>query len=961
MAAPVKSTAYTGQGIFAWSMGAWRPLVGPVAVVAAFTLGLWLVTGVRLGEIATYVTYEFTFVFLPGWLVYRAFSPPRGRLREIVFGWTLGYLLEILAFFVTAWLGIRTMFSVYPIFVGVPAALLAWRRRHEAATPFVLPARRLLWVGAALCIVLLGYAATVGFSQTPLPRDISKVTYQEDTVFVISLAADALHHWPMTLPMVNGEPLNYHLFAFMHFAAVSQVTGIDLPVVIMRMYEVPLLLLFAMSLVLAGRRIGRTWGAGLVALAVVLFLGELDAATGTETGRFLFRDLFFYWLMASHTFLFGLIFFIPAMLLAADTVDERRAPTRFEFVLLAGFLVGCVGTKSYSVFVIAGALVLFLLWRWWRTRRLHRRAFVAFATTVIVYLAANVAVFGFNSAGAKLKAFSNLKTMFGVEELNTYFDHVWGTSRVLGVIAVPYGLFGLLSVTLVGLAALARYRSGGLSPVEVLFASCAIVVLPILLFSSQPGFGQMFLVFFGLVPATILAANGYRLAWLSEGPRLLRTAWPWLVAGAALLFVVASLEGASQRVGIQVGLFLCAVALLVAWVAPRAGRVFAAVALVLLSAPLVLFVRDPSVTRAVATVLVLLAVVLAVRQSGIAVAGAVAGGVLVLGALNTPLDWFPRIVGRAVHGNAIYNQDFSGLTSDLYSGLTWIRDNTPADAVLAVNNHSLHPNQIDSKYFYYSAFAERRIQLESWDYSVETVKQGFFSLPADQTPFPRRLALVNAVFHQGDERALRVLARNYDVDYLVADKVHGTESPEFTQLVPRVYSNQDIDVYKVGRPGHWLCHSSQQAGYAAVFGRARTPPGLEPLRRAAASVGFTGLTAQRRGCFKYVLVLLGLKSYAEARDFRAEATRVGFHVRLECRSAAPTGGINAVFGHRRSQAAARRLAQDVRAVGFDRIHVRQDTCGDWEVDGPAPRTAAERDVYRLRARSLGVRLSYEPG
>jgi hypothetical protein len=479
MAAPVKSTQDRGPGAFAWrssrgaaTLGVWRPLAAPLAALAAFAVGLWLVTGVRPGEIATYVTYEFTFVFLPGWLVYRAFSPPRGRLRELVFGWTLGYLLEILAFLLTAELAARTLFSVYPILVGVPAALLAWRRRREAAAPVVLPSRRVLWLGVGLCVVLLGYGATVGFSQTPLPRDASSVTYQEDTVFVLSLAADALHHWPMTLPMVNGEPLNYHLFAFMHFAAVSQVTGIDLSVVIMRLYEVPLLLLFALALVLAGRRVARTWGAGLVALAVVLFLGELDASTGTETGRFLFRDLFFYWLLASHTFLLGLVFFVPAIILAADAVDQRRRPTRFEFLLLAGFLVGCVGTKSYSVFVIGGALFLFLLWHAVRTRTLHRRALVAVGATAVVYLVANVAVFGFNSAGAQLKPFANLKTMFGVEELNTYFEHVWGTSHVFGLVAVPYGLFGLLAVTLVGLVALARCRSCS-SPASRASARCS--------------------------------------------------------------------------------------------------------------------------------------------------------------------------------------------------------------------------------------------------------------------------------------------------------------------------------------------------------------------------------------------------------------------------------------------------------------------------------------------------------
>src|SRR4051812_2071499 len=962
-----KPTAYPAPAISAWlsahaaASSRWRRLGAPALAVAAFVVFLWLVTGVRAGEIVVYVTYEFTFVLLPGWLVYRAFSPPRGRLRELVFGWTLGYLLEILAFFVTASLGIRGALPLYPILVGVPAAMLAWRRRGETAAALALPSRRILWTGAGLLIVLLGYAAAVGFSQTPLPRDAGIVTYQEDTLFVISLAADALHHWPMTLPMVNGEPLNYHLFAFMHFAAISQVTGIDLSVVIMRLYEGPLLLLFALSLVLAGRRVARTWGAGLAALAVVAFFGELDAATGTETGRFLFRDLFFYWLLASHTFLLGLVFFVPALILAADIVDERRRLTPFELLLFGGFVVGCVGTKSYSVFVIAGALVVFVLWHAMAARRLHRRAATAVGITALVYLVANVAVFGFNSAGAQVKPFTNLKTMFGVEELNTYFTHVWATSHTYSFITVPYGVFGLLGVTLAGLAARLRYGRAPLSAVEVLFVACGVVVSPILLFSSQPGYGQMFLVFFGLVPVTIVGANGFRLAWLAEGPRLYRTAWPWLVLGVAVLVVVGSLEGASQRVTLQLGLFVCGAGLLVCWFAPRVGRVLTAVALLALVAPLVALVRDPSVARGVAAALVVAAIALALRQRPSGVVGAVVAGVLILGLVNTPLDWFPRLAGRALHGEPVYSRDFSGLTSDLYAGLTWIRERTPTNAVLAVNNHSLHPDGRDSKYFYYSAFAERRVELESWDYSVQTISKGYFSLPVAQSPFPYRLALADDVFQRGDERALRALARQYGVDYLVVDKVHGSASPEFAQLVPRVFSNDGIDVYEVGRPGHWLCHSSQGAGVVAVFAHARTPRGLDRLRSAAEGVGFTGLTPQRRGCFDYALVLTGLASYEQAREFRAEADRVGFHVRLECRSTAPTGRLNAVFGHRRTRAAALRLERDVAGLGYDRLRVRQDACGDWEVDAPAPASAASRERFRASARSVGAAVRFEPG
>src|SRR5207244_12787537 len=165
---------------------------------------------------------------------------------------------------------VRGLFLVYPLAVGVPAALVVRRRMRARSATDAAPASRgrmsgaSIGVGALLCTVLLLCAAAVGFAQTPLPRDISATTYQEDTVFTISVAAEALHHWPVTLPMVAGEPLHYHLFAYLHMAAISQVTGIDLPVVVMRLYMVPLLILFALQLVLLGRRVGRTLSAGFV-------------------------------------------------------------------------------------------------------------------------------------------------------------------------------------------------------------------------------------------------------------------------------------------------------------------------------------------------------------------------------------------------------------------------------------------------------------------------------------------------------------------------------------------------------------------------------------------------------------------------------------------------------------------------------------------------------------------------
>jgi hypothetical protein len=133
----------------------------------------------------------------------------------------------------------------------------------------------------------------------------------------------------------------------------------------------------------------------------------------------------------------------------------------------------------------------------------------------------------------------------------------------------------------------------------------------------------------------------------------------------------------------------------------------------------------------------------------------------------------------------------------LYSGLLWVRENTDQGSVLVVNNHSLRPDGTDSKYFYYSAFSQRRVVLESWDYTAQTAALGVFSLAEAETPFPRRLRLSRAVFATADPEALRILRCDYGATHLLVDNVHGTATPEIGALGTLVYGNDEVRVYRI--------------------------------------------------------------------------------------------------------------------------------------------------------------------
>ncbi len=103
----------------------------------------------------------------------------------------------------------------------------------------------------------------------------------------------------------------------------------------------------------------------------------------------------------------------------------------------------------------------------------------------------------------------------------------------------------------------------------------------------------------------------------------------------------------------------------------------------------------------------------------------------------------PDIASRALAGDEAVHREADpaaerGLTEELAAGLEWVRRHTNEDAVLAVNNHLRRVPAAESRYYYYSALAERRLFLGSWDYTdrVRGTKTG--EVP---NPFPERLAL----------------------------------------------------------------------------------------------------------------------------------------------------------------------------------------------------------------------------
>jgi hypothetical protein len=152
----------------------------------------------------------------------------------------------------------------------------------------------------------------------------------------------------------------------------------------------------------------------------------------------------------------------------------------------------------------------------------------------------------------------------------------------------------------------------------------------------------------------------------------------------------------------------------------------------------------------------------------------------------------------AVHQNAAYidSESHRGMTAALYQGLIWVRDHTKPCDVLAVNNHYVSASMRDSRYFYYSAFTERRVFLESWDYTQNE--------DSGRQPFAARLALNDLATLRGESTALGRLAHD-GIGFVLIDKTHGGGAHELPNAARLIFRNSAVDVYRL-----MVSHDSRQ-------------------------------------------------------------------------------------------------------------------------------------------------------
>ena len=209
----------------------------PALAVLAVVVAALLSSGTGPVDVVRYAGYVAWALVLPGVLVYRALrGAPRSLVDDLAMGTVVGLALEIVAWVAYAAAGRQEWLVTWPLVVVVVFCAVRPLRRHWWVSRYPQPPPLAWsWAVAAIASVVIAYLWYV-FLRGPAPLPASgDHWYFWDLHYMLSLVAEAKHHFPLALPQVASEPLHYHWFAYAHEAAGSLISGVDTPVVFFRL------------------------------------------------------------------------------------------------------------------------------------------------------------------------------------------------------------------------------------------------------------------------------------------------------------------------------------------------------------------------------------------------------------------------------------------------------------------------------------------------------------------------------------------------------------------------------------------------------------------------------------------------------------------------------------------------------------------------------------------------------
>ena len=771
-------------------------MAGPVAVrrdtvaraapwvcVAAAAAVMLLLGGTPVVAVLRFAGYWAGWIVLPGVLVWRLVAPSwQRRFDVVVVGVCLGYALELVSFVAAALVHARWLYWAHPVVVGGLALLAARRRPPPARTPEPSDRRGPLWhaVTAAVAVAVLGATAAYYYLGTPWPVR-RPTSLSVDLYYQLGWAADATRAMPPTDAVLSGISQSYHWFTYAHLAAAHQISGVPLPWLLFRLYLVAPLLLFAGVLASAAARLARRPWAGPYAAAVVPLLSELNLS---QYKGWLALGGFKDWSFYSPTWVYSLVFLAPLLLLlpdqfSADGPDGRGPRWWWRWTAVALLAAAAAGAKTSILPVLACGTLAALVLAALRDRR-HLAATADAACVVLGVLALSIPLL-YGAGGGRLGLAPGFP-WFLTTRYSIYLHALYPKDQLLpwAAVGTAVSLFAL-GAGYAGAFAVVRRRERRV--VQVFLLACFVAGYLAKAWLHDPAASQHWFLVTGCVPLAILA--GWGVAALVE---------PLSVATAATVAVGSAVAGLIGTLVLVRGYTSYALPV------PAPTHLLPMIGIVVLGAAVVTGAVAALARgrRRAAAALALVAVL-----SGAAAASTVTFYV-------EPLHTY-RATGQAVlpeDSVARSTRNRPDLTPALLSALDWLRRNSAGGDVLAVNNtclvHGPGGECTDHRIFYYSAFSERRVLIESWSYSQRTLAAAvrtdtsYLLLPS---PYPERSALNDALFTAPTPAVLAQAYRIYGVRWLFVDLRYGRPPPALEVDAVPAYRTADAVVYRLRPPG----------------------------------------------------------------------------------------------------------------------------------------------------------------
>jgi hypothetical protein len=689
----------------------------PAASVLGLTVGLIYAYGVPPRTIAVFCGYVLGAVVVPGTLLWRVFGPRAHTLaEEIAAGTMLGYALEVLGYLPARATGQPKLVLVAPgltvaAFLAVPRL-----RRHWRAGTAPVP---LAWswlisglTGLAIVVISVPFFRAHGLTWP------GNATPYVDLPYHLAVAAEVAHHMPPVIPYVKGAPLDTHWFFHVDPAAVTNVTGIELQTLLYRLSPLPMIAAFVvLGAVLASRCSGRLWAGPAAAAAMLLLVAP--APWGWLTAPVPDSLLLTSPVWTAPSMALGPPLF-TALLLALHAIFQ--SPRRPGTWLVAGVLLAVViGAKATYLPLLTVGLVLAAAVSALRSRRPYWTGLIVLGAVLGYLLFAQLVFYGRASQGLRIEPLATVKAADVALR-----SHLIAAAPATPLLAALLGAAVLLlcnGAMWSGLARLKR-RPGLLTdPMMLVLLGIGVAAFGGILLFGQPGQSQLYFLQ-SARPFLAIAAVWAIAATLPPGrPPVL--SWIWAgAAGAAAVWAVRLITPQPTPLS-----------------HPPAAVLWPLLVLATIIALITTLGRRHLMPAAVLAGCCLAVLPVRVEQ-----------------ALTTTATRPPEIPRNA------------------FNAARWLRAHSTPDDLVATDTHCRETirSYCDTRHFWMSAYTERRVLVEGWDYTNRILTESRRYDPQRyhyRAPFwnPTLLTANDAVFQHPSAASVAVLRDRYHVRWLFTE------------------------------------------------------------------------------------------------------------------------------------------------------------------------------------------------